>query len=98
MAAPRLVLGLLPTLLVASLTAAPPIAACGNPVACENQLPGDSPPGWQVVGSGDPTIQGYATSVGVNVGQTEYFKIDTPANNYHLDNLRLGYYGGTGPA
>ena len=54
------------------LTAAPSraLAACGNPVACENQLPGDPPSDWQVNGIGDSTIQGYATQMSVNVGQT----------------------------
>ncbi len=32
----------------------------------------------------------------VNVGQTESFKITTPSSNYHIDILRLGYYGGDG--
>ena len=32
----------------------------------------------------------------VNVGQTESFKIKTPSTNYHIDILRLGYYGGDG--
>src|SRR5204862_4732144 len=71
-------------------------AACANSVACENQLPGDSPSDWQVGGVGDSTIQGYATQFGVNVGQTESFKIKTPSSAYHIDILRLGYYGGAG--
>ena len=32
----------------------------------------------------------------VNVGQTINFKIKTPASSYHIDILRLGYYGGDG--
>ena len=51
---------------------------------------------WQVKGIGDQSIQGYATSMSVNVGETEYFKIDTPASAYHIEILRLGYYGGDG--
>ena len=47
-------------------------------------------------GVGDSTIQGYATSMSVDVGQTESFKINTPASAYHIDILRLGYYGGDG--
>ena len=78
----------------ASFGAARAAAACANPVACENQQPGDPPSDWQVAGAGDPTIQGYATSMSVNVGQTESFKINTPSTNYHIDILRLGYYGG----
>src|SRR5215470_11082115 len=69
-----------------SLVNARPAAAagpCGPPVtsviACENTLPGDPPSDWQVSGAGDPTIQGFATSMSVNVGQTVFFKINTPA-------------------
>jgi N,N-dimethylformamidase beta subunit-like protein/uncharacterized protein DUF4082/fibronectin type III domain protein/Big-like domain-containing protein len=72
------------------------LAACANPVACENALPGDPLSDWEVQGAGDPTIQGFATSMSVNVGQTESFKISTPSTNYHIDILRLGYYGGDG--
>ena len=55
----------------------PPVA---NPVACENTLPGDPPSDWQV-SAGDPTIQGFATTMSVNVGQTESFKIKTPSTS-----------------
>lgn len=71
-------------------------AACANPVACENALAGDSPSDWEVNGAGDTTIQGYATQMSVNVGGTEQFKIKTPSTKYHIDILRLGYYGGNG--
>ncbi|MFP5388842.1 MAG: N,N-dimethylformamidase beta subunit family domain-containing protein, partial [Thermoleophilia bacterium] len=67
-----------------------------NPVACENTKPGDPPSDWQVNGVGDSTIQGFATSMSVNLGQTIDFKIKTPASAYHIDVLRLGYYGGDG--
>ncbi|HEU5043332.1 MAG TPA: N,N-dimethylformamidase beta subunit family domain-containing protein, partial [Nocardioidaceae bacterium] len=73
---------------------------CGPPVtsviACENSLPGDPPGDWQVSGAGDSTIQGFATSMSVNVGETESFKINTPAKAYHIDILRVGYYQGNG--
>src|SRR5205807_792996 len=51
---------------------------------------------WQVDSNGDQSIQGYATAMSVNVGQTASFKIDTPSSKYHVDILRLGYYGGDG--
>jgi hypothetical protein len=86
-------LALLP---IASARAEGECATAPNPVVCENALPGDPPADWQVPGVGDPSIQGYATSMSVNVGQTEYFKIKTPASSYHIDILRLGYYGGSG--
>ena len=90
--------------LILPLVTAPTSGAAGgpcgppvvNPIACENTLPGDPPSDWQVSGIGDSTIQGYATAMGVNVGQTINFKIKTPASAYHIDILRLGYYGGNG--
>src|SRR5215469_11025804 len=88
--------------LLSVTSARPALAAspCGPPVtsviACENSLPGDPPSDWQVSGPGDATIQGFATSMSVNVGETEDFKIDTPAASYHIDILRIGYYGGDG--
>ena len=96
-------LGLAVLLGLALLVNVRPAAAagpCGPPVAsviaCENTLPGDPPSDWQVSGAGDSTIQGFATSMSVNVGQTEYFKINTPATSYHIDILRVGYYQGDG--
>ena len=80
----------------ALLTAPAAIAACGNPVACENALPGDPPSDWQIAGNGDSTIQGFPTSMSVNRGETISFKIKTPASSYHIDILRLGYYQGNG--
>jgi hypothetical protein len=67
-----------------------------NPVACENSKPGVPPEQWQVDGIGDETIQGFATQISVNVGGTESFKISTPSTKYHINILRLGYYGGNG--
>jgi hypothetical protein len=84
---------------IAGLLASTPAvasAACSNPVQCENQQTGDPMSDWLVAGAGDSTIQGFATSMSVNVGQTEYFKIKTPSTSYHIDILRLGYYGGDG--
>jgi len=97
-------LGLTPVLALSALlcsAAAPAMAetecaSSPNPVACENAKPGDPMSDWQVDGVGSSSIQGYATSMSVNVGQTESFKIDTPASSYHIDILRLGYYGGDG--
>ncbi len=72
---------------------APPVT---NQVACENTKPGDPPSDWQINGVGDSSIQGFATSMSVNLGQTVNFKIKTPASSYHIDILRLGYYNGDG--
>ncbi len=68
----------------------------GNPIACENALAGNPASEWDVAGAGDPTIQGFATDISVNRGQTVSFKIDTDATNYRLDIYRMGYYGGMG--
>ena len=67
-----------------------------TPVACENSKPGTPASNWQVNGIGDSSIQGYATSMSVDKGQTIRFKIKTTASAYHVDVLRLGYYQGLG--
>jgi hypothetical protein len=67
-----------------------------NPIACENSKPGDPPGDWQIKGIGDKTIQGFATAMSVNPGETENFKIDTEASKYNIRILRLGYYEGDG--
>ncbi len=46
--------------------------------------------------AGDPSIQGFATDISVNKGETIRFKVKTDAANYRLDIYRLGYYGGLG--
>ena len=71
-------------------------AAAANPIVCENAQPGTPPSEWQVSDVGSSDIQGYATSMGVNVGETESFKINTTVSSYHINILRLGYYGGDG--
>ncbi|HEY7120917.1 MAG TPA: DUF4082 domain-containing protein [Solirubrobacterales bacterium] len=71
----------------------PPIT---NPVACENTKPGADPSTWEVDEAGDPSIQGFATSMSVAPGDTISFKIKSATSNYHIDILRLGYYGGDG--
>ncbi len=81
----------------AAMTASAALAQCSappNPIVAENCNPGTTE--WQVSGVGDLTIQGFASDVSVNVGQTIYFKISTPATSYHVDIYRLGYYGGAG--
>ena len=90
----RLTLAFTATLLVLAAHPAAGLAACANPVACENEKPGTAPSVWQ--GATDSTIQGYATSMSVNVGGTIRFKVKTNASRYHLDIYRLGYYQGNG--
>ncbi len=67
-----------------------------NRVACENTAAGSPSSDWDVDSSGDPSIQGFATSISVNRGQTVHFKIDTDASLYHLEIYRMGFYGGAG--
>lgn len=67
-----------------------------NRVACENTANGNPPTEWDVSGSGDPSIQGFATSISVNRGETVHFKIATDASLYHLEIYRMGFYGGAG--
>jgi hypothetical protein len=71
-------------------------SAPANPIEAENCLPGNPDDQWDVNGAGDPTIQGFATDISVNVGQTIYFKIDTDARAYTIEIYRMGYYGGMG--
>ena len=67
-----------------------------NPIVAENCLAGAPAAEWDVSGAGDPTIQGFATDISVNRGETVSFKINTVASDYRLDIYRLGYYGGLG--
>jgi hypothetical protein len=67
-----------------------------NPVACENTKEGDPPSDWEIDGIGDESIQGFATAMSVNPGETEQFKISTTASKYNIRILRLGYYKGLG--
>src|SRR5690606_20284130 len=71
------------------------IAAPGD-IISENALPGASPSEWDVEGSGDPSLQGFATEISVNRGETVHLKISTDAPTYDLEIFRHGYYGGAG--
>jgi hypothetical protein len=72
-----------------------------NPIVTENLLPGSPVSEWAIYSfpgtAGDPSIQGFATDISLNHGQTVSFKInDTAAAPYHLDIYRMGYYQGNG--
>src|SRR5207245_3023957 len=63
----------------------------GNPIVTENLLTGTPENTWQVSGAGDSSIQGFATNISVNHGQTVSFKINDTANKaYHIDIYRMG--------
>jgi methionine-rich copper-binding protein CopC len=74
---------------------APAQAACANPIACENQLPGTPQSTWDVPNP-STTIEGFADPFSVNVGSSINFKIKSPASSYAIDIYRMGYYGGDG--
>ena len=87
----------------AGTTVGPPVGCTGNmnPVQCENLQPGtpqvDSPLSIPYSSIGDPSIQGFSTSMSVDVGQTVYFKVDAPGvSAWHINIFRMGYYQGLG--
>jgi hypothetical protein len=91
--------GLLAAAALLAMAAPAGLAQCSAPpnaIVAENCLTGNPDSDWQISGSGDATIQGFATDISVNAGQTIYFKINTPAKQYTIDIYRMGYYGGAG--
>ena len=98
-------LSLLVVAAVAVLGAAPSASmadACTPPVqsavACENLQTGTDRNVWEINGAGDPDLQGFATRMSVNKGETIQFKIKASPSSmaYHINIYRLGYYGGDG--
>ena len=75
---------------------ADPCAEPANWVITENCKPGNPSSEWDINGAGDTTIQGFATDISYNFGETAQFKIDTDSEDYRVDIYRLGYYGGDG--
>ena len=73
-----------------------PCDAPNNAIVCENSKQGTPQSEWDIEGSGDAGLQGFATSFSVNVGETQRFKIKTTASAYTIDIYRLGWYGGDG--
>ncbi len=67
-----------------------------NKIVIENMKQGTPKSVWGVDGDGDANIQGFATEISSNLGQTVDFKIATDSTNYRIDIYRLGYYGGDG--
>lgn len=70
--------------------------AAPNKIVLENMKQGNPQSEWGIVGDGDANIQGFATEISRNAGQTVDFKIATNSTNYRIDIYRLGYYGGDG--
>ncbi len=64
-----------------------------NPIVAENCLPGTD--GWHQTDE-SPTIEIYASTDSVNVGDNISFFVDSQAGNFDLNIYRIGYYGGIG--
>jgi hypothetical protein len=73
-----------------------PCASPANTIVAENCKPGNARTEWDINSSGDSTIQGFATDMSVNLGETISFKIDTDSPKYRIDIYRMGWYGGSG--
>ncbi|MFS2180563.1 DUF4082 domain-containing protein [Rhizobium pisi] len=76
--------------------AAAATAATPNKIALENMKQGNPISEWGLTGDGNGTIQGFATEISTNIGQTVDFKIATDSTHYRIDIYRMGYYGGAG--
>jgi len=70
--------------------------APANRIVAENCRAGNPSTEWDVNGAGDPKIQGFATDISVNAGESISFKVGTGSPAYRIDLYRLGYYGGMG--
>ncbi|PWK76985.1 uncharacterized protein DUF4082 [Aminobacter sp. AP02] len=82
---------------VSSFTATPTaLTSTPNKIVLENQKQGTPWSEWGINGDGDGNIQGFATDISRNIGQTVDFKIATDSTHYKIDIYRLGYYGGNG--
>jgi N,N-dimethylformamidase beta subunit-like, C-terminal len=68
--------------------------ATASTVANENALPGNPPSEWESLE--DDSIEGFATDISVNAGQTISFKVKTTSNNWRVRIYRMGWYGGLG--
>ena len=90
------VVGLLSALAVVLAPSAAAATCVGNAIVCENQLPGTPESVWDINGAGDASIQGFATSMSADAGETVSFKIKTDAPAYRIEIYRLGYYQGNG--
>ena len=67
-----------------------------NEIVAENLLPGTPQSVWGLSGAGSTNIEGFATDISINHGDTVEFKINTDSTDYRIDIYRLGYYGGDG--
>ena len=70
--------------------------APANRIVAENCKTGNPSTEWDINAAGDPTIQGFATDMSVNVGEPIEFKVKTDSPAYRVDIYRMGYYDGLG--
>ena len=77
-------------------TAGDPCAAPANKIIAENCKAGNPRTEWDINAAGDPSIQGFATAMSVNIGEDVDFKIKTHSPRYRIDVYRMGWYGGDG--
>ena len=73
-----------------------PCEAPANKIVTENCRPGNPREEWDVNAEGDPEIQGSATDISVNLGETVQLKVKTHSSRYRIDIYRMGWYGGSG--
>ena len=62
----------------------------GNHIQCENVKPGNPASEWDISGAGSNSIQGYATDISVDQGQTVRFKIDIPMRR-HIESTSIAW-------
>ena len=91
-----LVTCIIAVLLIYPLNAISSCSVPANEIEAENCKAGNPSSEWDINGAGDQSIQGFATDISVNKGETVHFKIDTKATSYRLDIYRIGYYGNMG--
>lgn len=74
-------------------------SACSAPVnsiVAENCRQGSPREEWDIYNIGDPQIQGFATEISTNLGETVQFKVKTHSPRYRIDIYRMGWYAGNG--
>ena len=68
-----------------------------NDIVTENALPGNPASQWDITGTGDLDLQGFATDISVNKAGTIGFKIKgNGVSSCNIKIYRLGYYQGNG--
>jgi hypothetical protein len=73
-----------------------PCAAPANKIVAENCKPGNPRTEWDINADGDQSIQGFASDISVNAGESVEFKVRTHSPRYRIDIYRTGWYGGNG--